>query len=320
MAEPAKQELGWHRVCLNTIVRATKELDSARLRILPMGSRVNVVEVVGRRVKIDQPIDGWCSIESSNGDLILSKTQDETPTAHNDEGKEAFETDKDFYKDRAEQVAEELKELQELRKQLEDAKLKTKEAQKNDMLSEELKRNVEELESKAKDQEKLQQEIAEKQRILEQLNANKIKMGEMGEQAGIQASAVRSKLYKLMSGPAEDLNGGKLLPSKFNSQDTHLLNGDVVMINEIKGLAIVRYVGEVEFADGVHIGMELSDALGDNDGSKDDKRYFSCTKDHGVFYPLKDVQKKLPAENLLQKLHMIVKKLNVSRTAVEGAQ
>eukprot|EP00494_Astrolonche_serrata_P022514 UN22771 len=66
---------GWHRVCLNTIVRATKELGSARLRILPMGSRVHLVEVQGRRVRIDQPIDGWCSIESSNGDQILSPIQ-----------------------------------------------------------------------------------------------------------------------------------------------------------------------------------------------------------------------------------------------------
>merc|ERR1719330_2340897 len=76
--------MGWHRVCLNTIVRATRELESARLRILPMGSRVNVIEVNGRRVRIDQPIDGWCSIESSNGDLILSPTQTDQPDGFGD--------------------------------------------------------------------------------------------------------------------------------------------------------------------------------------------------------------------------------------------
>merc|ERR1719192_3188570 len=43
-----------------------------------MGSRVNVGEVDGRRVRIDEPIGGWCSIESSNGDLILSPT-DQAP-------------------------------------------------------------------------------------------------------------------------------------------------------------------------------------------------------------------------------------------------
>lgn len=62
----------WYRVCLNTIVRKDKDLSSERLRILPMGSRVYVVEIVGRRVKIKQPIEGWCSLQSSNGDKILA--------------------------------------------------------------------------------------------------------------------------------------------------------------------------------------------------------------------------------------------------------
>jgi len=69
--EGADGVVGWHRVCLNTIVRKEKELDSERLRILPMGSRVNVVQRIGRRVRIDQPIVGWCSLQSSNGDTIL---------------------------------------------------------------------------------------------------------------------------------------------------------------------------------------------------------------------------------------------------------
>lgn len=61
----------WYRVCLNTIVRKAVELDSERLRILPMGSRVKVTETKGRRVRICQPIEGWCSMQSSNGDTIL---------------------------------------------------------------------------------------------------------------------------------------------------------------------------------------------------------------------------------------------------------
>jgi len=67
----------WYRVCLNTIVRKDHRLDSERLRILPMGSRVYVVEQRDRRVRIsfcaNQRIDGWCSITSSNGDTILCK-------------------------------------------------------------------------------------------------------------------------------------------------------------------------------------------------------------------------------------------------------
>lgn len=63
---------GWFRVCLNTIVRAKEELDSERLRILPMGSKVYVEEQKGRRVRITQPLAGWCSVSSSSGDTILT--------------------------------------------------------------------------------------------------------------------------------------------------------------------------------------------------------------------------------------------------------
>jgi len=63
----------WYRVCLNTIVRKDVDLASERLRILPMGSKVFVSEIKGRRVRISQPIGGWCSLTSSNGDTILEK-------------------------------------------------------------------------------------------------------------------------------------------------------------------------------------------------------------------------------------------------------
>lgn len=80
MAEPGTEEtqMGWYRVCLNTIVRKDVKLDSERLRILPMGSRVNVVQKEGRRVMIDQPIKGWCSLSSSNGDTILKPLSEDT--------------------------------------------------------------------------------------------------------------------------------------------------------------------------------------------------------------------------------------------------
>jgi len=75
MAEYQDDTVGWHRVQLNTIVRKTIALDSDRLRILPMGSRVYVIEQKERRVKINQPIEGWCSLSSSNGDQILVKLE-----------------------------------------------------------------------------------------------------------------------------------------------------------------------------------------------------------------------------------------------------
>lgn len=73
MADGLEAPTGWHRVCLNTIVRKGVELDSERLRILPMGSKVFVEEVRGRRVKISSPIVGWCSKKSSTMDTILEK-------------------------------------------------------------------------------------------------------------------------------------------------------------------------------------------------------------------------------------------------------
>jgi len=89
MADTGVELPKWYRVCLNTIVRKDKKLDSERLRILPMGSRVHVVQIEGRRVRIDQPIAGWCSISSSTGDTILQVIQNQnlgsapTPKAGN---------------------------------------------------------------------------------------------------------------------------------------------------------------------------------------------------------------------------------------------
>lgn len=107
----------WYRVCLNTIVRKEQDLSSERLRILPMGSRVYVTSIVGRRVKITQPIEGWCSLQSSNGDKILSAldaSEDnpiKTPTrAIIDERKKKFDAATDV-KDKA-RLKQELEDLE----------------------------------------------------------------------------------------------------------------------------------------------------------------------------------------------------------------
>jgi len=92
MADSENPIKSWYRVCLNTIVRKDKDLSSERLRILPMGSRVYVTQIIGRRVQIQQPIQGWCSLESSNGDKILSPLEAgdkpmQTPTQKNIEAR-----------------------------------------------------------------------------------------------------------------------------------------------------------------------------------------------------------------------------------------
>ena len=66
-------DLGFYSVSLTTIVRKGEALDSDGVMILQTGSRVNVTQRKGRRVRIDQPVTGWCSLISSNGHRILTK-------------------------------------------------------------------------------------------------------------------------------------------------------------------------------------------------------------------------------------------------------
>ncbi|CAK9023756.1 unnamed protein product [Durusdinium trenchii] len=47
--------------------------------------------------------------------------------------------------------------------------------------------------------------------------------------------------------------------------------------------AHVRYVGETHFAPGEWIGVELEPAVGKNDGSVNEHRYFACKANHGLF-------------------------------------
>jgi len=111
--------MGWYRVCLNTIVRKDVKLDSERLRILPMGSRVNVVKREGRRVMIDQPIKGWCSLSSSNGDTILKPLSDDA-TAQTPRQPEAQAA---HYKQEATKAREQIKNAKE-EKEIENLKNK----------------------------------------------------------------------------------------------------------------------------------------------------------------------------------------------------
>lgn len=47
-------------------------------------------------------------------------------------------------------------------------------------------------------------------------------------------------------------------------------------------LGIVRYIGPAEFGEGVWVGVELRTAKGKNDGSVQERRYFTCKPDHGL--------------------------------------
>ena len=47
---------------------------------------------------------------------------------------------------------------------------------------------------------------------------------------------------------------------------------------------IVRYIGPLHFTDGEWMGLELSDALGKNNGTVKGETYFTCPDNHGIFY------------------------------------
>ena len=51
-----------------------KDILSDRIALLPFGTVVTVEEIYGRRVKISKPYKGWCSLYSSDGHIILQKS------------------------------------------------------------------------------------------------------------------------------------------------------------------------------------------------------------------------------------------------------
>lgn len=73
--------------------------------------------------------------------------------------------------------------------------------------------------------------------------------------------------------------------SKDTRQPTHNSNlqlkpGMSVYVNN--ELGIVRFIGRVEFATGIWLGVELRKPSGKNDGSVGDHRYFSCKQNYGL--------------------------------------
>ena len=45
---------------------------------------------------------------------------------------------------------------------------------------------------------------------------------------------------------------------------------------------VIRYIGRVDFAEGVWLGVELRTPKGRNDGSIQGQRYFTCRQNHGL--------------------------------------
>ena len=60
--------------------------------------------------------------------------------------------------------------------------------------------------------------------------------------------------------------------------------GQRVLVGNVMA-GTIRYVGQTHFAEGVWVGVEIDLPRGRNDGSIDDRRYFSCEPNYGLFAP-----------------------------------
>jgi dynactin complex subunit len=69
--------------------------------------------------------------------------------------------------------------------------------------------------------------------------------------------------------------------------------GDKVSILDGR-TGIVKFIGQTDFAAGIWIGLELDQPSGKNDGTVNDRKYFQCREDHGVFVRSSQLKAKSP--------------------------
>lgn len=298
----AAEQAKWHRVMLNTIVRKEVTLDSERLRILPMGSKVLVVKTLERRVKISDPIEGWCSLKSSNGDTILTPL--EAPTGSNVPPTPSANTN----------VATKFsnftnrKEAAQLNAEKTAAKISTFSAD----LPEDSRRKVEELnrisEKKALEEKLLKvmdemketgnaEQIEELEKMVrereEQLAQAEV-FGQMAKAASLEIENIKKQheaMFGNVSGAADD----------------RLFKRDVVKYGA--GLAVVRHFGDIEGKP--MIGLEISqpDDNSKGNGMFAGERWFTTKHpDCAVFleYPSPLVPCRIEAADLLKKLSVVL--------------
>lgn len=307
----------WHRVCLNTIVRKGVALDSDRLRILPMGSKVFVVEYNERRVRIEQPIHGWCSLKSSNGDTILAPVEDanatqrvipQTPmSSAANQGKSKAQNFKARKEEAGSKAQAHQNNINNLVNQLPQSEQAALDFTKNKEL---LQRQINELEDKLKTENPSSAEVVRK---LAQAVEDKEKSssdaelyGQMEKAAAAEFKNLQMEYQKLaQQGTAEQSSS-----QKYYSRD---------VIKFSSGLAVVRYYGPVDNFDCNLLGLEYSDPVGDSDGTINGKQYFECEPNFGAFVREDDsrIGRRLPAEKLLLQLHRYTEQNQQEMTAVQ---
>ena len=100
-------------------------------------------------------------------------------------------------------------------------------------------------------------------------------------------SSLKSSSFSPTSYPVTSSNNVNSLPPTNNNSSSWLTLGVNVFVNNEVG--VVRYIGPVDFADGIWLGLELRSANGKNDGAVQGKRYFTCKPGHGLLVRPKKV-------------------------------
>jgi len=267
----------WYRVALNTIVRKGVKLDSERLRILPMGSRVCVVEQVDRRVRICQPVNGWCSIKSSNGDVILTKLDKQDQSAPPSTPKIRQEKE-----NIEQQMSEILKEHKEIKNEFE----KQKKGKEN-KLAEAIQKLEQQEQSKTQEIEEVKDLLGR----LEDLNAElKMKELKMKQQQKI----------------IDDMNKGSLgdLENQQQKETKRAFRVDDVVSLTKKvggGFGIVKYYAE---EDGLQVvGVQFSGPMNTKDPGFTGEPHFQCDPGCGAYIRTTHIKKLVSSEELLHKLN-----------------
>jgi len=110
---------------------------------------------------------------------------------------------------------------------------------------------------------------------------------------------IKENRKKMLSKP----RAGKKKP-KPSATAENLKVGDVVLLRK-RGLGILRYKGPLHCDDTetTWLGVELKKADGKNDGTVQNKKYFNCPPNHGVF--VQQVKRKIEPAELLSKIEKL---------------
>lgn len=342
----ADNAVGWYRVCLNTIVRKGVNLESERLRILPMGSRVRVIRQEQRRVEIDQPIQGWCSLKSSNGDTILtpldqSEIAQQTPKGNVkkkwDKKTKTYEKESQKYSSTEKQKAELLgdanaKNLYDLTKELKQLK---EQVQLKQLTEQERKKNESELQKTTQAIDNLKDSTNKKQKEIEKLHARiqelkvddktkkrveEIQRLETEKESADGKLRVAKNLAEAAKKEMDEMQEQfkTMFSTNKDDKDDEYEPGDVLMVKEGLGVVVVKFYGKVDgMKDEKFLGVELSDPIGDTNGTVNGKKYFTVNDDHGLFIRRDQVKKKILPEQLLKQLHATLRTVQRSKNAKE---